>query len=70
MPPEDYKYSRQERAVIDMVKCWPGIPAQIICETDGTWSVGTLPEHLSTRDERESRERPSLPSKTDYKPNL
>lgn len=65
MEPDNYKCSGQERAVLDMVKCWPGVPAQVTLEADGTWSVATLPQHRPKRERDTAGGRPSPKSEKD-----
>ena len=42
----------QERTVLDMVKCWPEIPAIVTYDEEGGWSVSTgeadIQKHLPT----------------------
>ena len=41
MTKESCSCTPQERTVLDMVKCWPGIPAIVTYDEKGGWSVGT-----------------------------
>jgi hypothetical protein len=41
--------SRIEREVLDMVKCWPGIPAIVTYDEERGWHVSTSPHDIERR---------------------
>ena len=41
--------TRDEAAVLSMIKVWPDIPAIVTFSSDGKWSVSTLPEDVTRR---------------------
>lgn len=38
-----YACTAEERHMLDCIGAWPGIPATVIANVDGTWSVCTEP---------------------------
>lgn len=41
--------SPEERTVLDMVRCWPGIPAIVTYDPERGWSVGTSESDVQSR---------------------
>lgn len=57
MPDLVHACTAEERHVLNMVRCWPEVPAIVIYGSDGTWSVSTASEHVAAR--AASQERPA-----------
>lgn len=51
LPPGQHGSSctRTERSVLDMIKAWPGVPALVTIEKDGSWSVSTAENEIMAR---------------------
>jgi len=49
MPDSALTCTPEERHVLDSISCWPGVPAVVTFETDGTWRVTTRAEDIEAR---------------------